>query len=70
MVRSAPNDFDAMRTAQGMENAGATVISITYNGQHQPFGALEPSSKFVVWARVPDSINIDDVDAAIDKELG
>lgn len=69
MVRHANNDFEAMRTAQGMENAGANVFSITHAGMHQPFGAMAPSSKFVVWAKVPSLDMFDAIDAEIEKEL-
>lgn len=67
--RTADNDFDAFRVAQGMENAGATVFSITHNGMHKPYGALEPSSRFIVWSKVQSEGMIEAVDAAIDKEF-
>lgn len=70
MVRGAGNDFDALRVAQGMENAGATVFSITHAGMHKPFGAIDPSSKFVVWAKVESDSQIAAVDEAIDREFG
>lgn len=70
MCRNADNDLDAIRTAQGMENAGATVFSITHNGMHQPFGALSPSSRFIVWAKVENDDMIAAADAAIEKEFG
>lgn len=69
MVRHANNDFEAMLTAQGMENAGADVFSITHAGMHQPLGALAPSSKFVVWAKVPSADMFDAIDAEIEKEF-
>ena len=69
MVRKARDDFEALLTAQGMEKAGATVISIAYDGEHQLDGAMIPTSKFVVWARVPDGVQIDDVDENIDTAI-
>ena len=69
MVRHARDDFEAMLTAQGMEKAGAEVISIAYNGEHQQQGAMIPSSRFVVFARVPDYIQMDDVDGGIDSAI-
>lgn len=69
MVRHADNDFEALRIAQGMENAGAAVFSIAHDGMHQPYGAMAPSSRFVVWAKVPSDLLIDAVDAAIKKEF-
>lgn len=70
VMRNANNDFDAYRTAQGMENAGAVVFSITHNGMHQPFGAMVPSSRMVVWAKVESDDMIDAVDKAIEAEFG
>jgi hypothetical protein len=69
MVRHANNDFEAMLTAQGMEEAGADVFSITHDGMHQPFGAMIPSSKFVVWAKVASDELFDEVDKAIAREF-
>ncbi len=69
MVRRGKDDFEALLVIQGMENAGATVISVTYDGEHQQQGAMIPCSKFTVWARVPDDIQIDDVDKSIDAEI-
>ncbi len=69
MVRKARDDFEALLTAQGMEKVGATVISIAYDGEHTQQGAMIPCSKFVVWARTPDGVQIDDVDESIDKEI-
>jgi len=68
--RHADNDFDAFRTAQGMENAGATVFSISHNGMQQPYGAMAPSARFIVWAKVESEVMIDAVDASITKEFG
>lgn len=69
VCRQADNDFDAFRIAQAMESAGANVFSITYNGSHQPAGALAPSSRMVVWAKVTDDAMIVAIDKAIDKEF-
>lgn len=70
MCREANDVLDAIRTAQGMENAGATVFSITHNGMRQPHGAMIPSSKFVVWAKVESDDMIAAVDKAIEAEFG
>lgn len=70
IVRHAQNDLDALRTAQGMENAGASVFSIAHDGMHQPYGAMIPSSKFVVWAKYDESATSPDrIDEAIEKEF-
>ena len=69
MTRKGKDDFEAYLVAQGMEDAGAQVISIAYDGEHQQYGAMIPCSKFTVWARVPDGVNIDDVDTAIDAQI-
>jgi hypothetical protein len=55
--------------AQGMENAGAQVISVSHDGMHQPFGAMEPSSKFIVWAKYESPMTPEQIDVAIDDEL-
>ena len=68
--RSANNDFDAYRVAQGMENAGAQVFSISHNGMHQPFGALSPSSKFIVWAKFLPPVTCDSIDDEIARQFG
>lgn len=69
MMRNADNDFDAFRIAEAMEEAGADVFSIAYNGQHQPYGALAPSSKFIVFAKVKDDEHIRKIDKAIETAL-
>jgi len=53
MVRKARDDLEALLTVQGMEKAGAEAISVAYDGEHQQLGAMIPCSKFVVFARVP-----------------
>jgi hypothetical protein len=65
--RTAPNDLHAFFIAQGMEDAGAQVISISHNGQKQDYGALAPSSKFIVWARYEEPLTCDDIDDFIEK---
>lgn len=69
MVRKGRDDFETLLVASGMEKAGATVISVAYDGEHTQQGAMIPCSKYVVWARVPDGVQIDDVDKSIDKEI-
>ena len=69
MVRSAGNSFIALLTANAMESAGAEVVGVTYDGQHQLYGALVPSSRFIVFAKVMDEQQIDRVDKAIDAAL-
>ena len=69
MVRKARYDFEALLTAQAMDGAGADIISIAYDGEHQLQGALIPTSKFVVFARVPDGVQIDYIDERIDAAI-
>lgn len=69
MVRKSRDDFEALLTAQAMECAGAEVISITYDGHHHLQGAMVPTSKFNIWARVPVGIQIDEIDKAIDQKI-
>jgi len=69
MVRQGKDDFEALLVACGMENAGAEVISIAYNGKHLQQGAMQHCSKFTVWARLPEGTSIDDVDKSIDAQI-
>jgi len=69
MMRSAEDDFVAMRTANGMEKAGAVVFSITSNGERSHFGAMAPHTRFIVWAKVANDEMIDVVDESISREL-
>jgi len=69
MMRNGANCFEAFLVAEGMEKAGAEIISIAYDGEHKQIGAMIPSSKFVIFARVPDDIQMDSVDESIDSEI-
>lgn len=70
IVRHANSDFDALRTAQGMEKAGASVFSISHNGMPRPEGAIIPSSQFLVWAKYEGPLTTDEIDLAITREFG
>lgn len=70
ICRDANSDFDAFRTAQGMENAGAEVFSISHDGMHQPYGAMVSSSKFIVWAKYKAPATPDSIDEMISAEMG
>jgi hypothetical protein len=62
------DDFHALLTAQAMEDCGATVISISYSGHEKPFGAMESSARYNVFARFdPALTSFDQIDEAIDK---
>lgn len=67
ICRHANNDLHALWTAQGMEDAGAAVISVSHNGMRHPEGALIPSSSFIVWAKYDDPVTPDLIDAAIER---
>lgn len=69
MVRLAEDDFEALRTANAMESAGACVFAITPNGTATYQGALAPHDRFRVWCKVTNDSVIDSVDVAISKEL-
>lgn len=73
LMRNARNSFEAFLTAGAMEASGADVFSIAYNGQDQPFGALIPSSRYVVFAKYESPLSEEEfcnaVDAAIDAAL-
>jgi hypothetical protein len=62
------DDFHALKTAQAIEDCGATVISISYRGHEHPFGAMVPSARYNVFARFDPSItSFDQIDEAIEK---
>ncbi len=68
--RTSINRFDALLTAQGMENAGAETFSISYDGGEQALGALIPASRYIVWGRYNEDVTgPDKIDEAIEKEL-
>lgn len=69
MQRWAEDDFKAMLIAQGMENAGADVFSISFRGSDTYEGASLPHSQYIVWAKVTNDEMIDVVDQEIDKQL-
>lgn len=64
MLRHAKDDFTALSVANGMEQAGAEVISITDAGG-PPFS--KNCGRFILWARVQDEANISEVDKCIDS---
>jgi hypothetical protein len=72
IVRHANNDFDALRVAQGMENAGASVFSVAHNGMYQPDGALIPSARFVVFGKYEgdEETRCNEIDKSISREFG
>ena len=70
LSRHANSDFIAYQTAQGMENAGATVFSVTHNGMKKGYGAIDPSSRFIVWCAYASPVTADLIDHAIGKEMG
>lgn len=64
IVRHAADDFGALLTAQGMEDAGAQVFSVTLNHTHYE------ARRFLVFARYdPDSVTPDQIDEHIQKLL-
>ena len=65
IVRQAGSAFEAQRIAQGMENEGAEVFSITgaaYRGHPQI------RTYFYVWGKVEDETQIDRVNRGIESE--
>lgn len=70
IARRADSDFEALQIAQAMEDVGASVISVSFDGTHQPYGTLAPLSKFLVWAKLNQHLSVDQVDQAISKKLG
>jgi hypothetical protein len=56
--RDASDDYMALMIANGMERAGAQVISV-----------MESEGRWYVWARMQASLDISKVDASIEREL-
>lgn len=69
ILRHANTDFDALTIAQGMENAGACVISVSQNGMTQPEDGMAPTVKFIVWAKYEDPLTTGEIDDAINREF-
>lgn len=69
MMRYAEDDFTALKIAEAMENAGATVITLTSHGEAQYPAALAPHVRYIVWARVRDDAHIAAIDRAIEAEF-
>ena len=69
MVRKGTSDFQAFQIATAMEEAGANVFSITYDGQYKELGMELPRSRFCVWAKIESDAQIDGIDKAIDHAL-
>jgi hypothetical protein len=71
ICRHAYTDFNALEIAQGMENAGASVFSITsiniprersfFDKEIYPFS-------FIVWARYDLPVTVNSIDHEIRKE--
>ena len=58
LVRHAEDDFRALQTAQGMEQAGATVFSIVNLGSNRQFN-------LAIFARFDAPVTVNAVDEAI-----
>jgi hypothetical protein len=68
IVRHAKDDFGALLTAQGIEDAGAQVFSVTLNHTHNH--THYETRRFLVFARYdPDSVTPDQIDEHIQKLL-
>lgn len=66
VVRHAKDDFDALLTAQGFEDAGATVISISLNHTKEP----DSTSRFLVFARYDSTmVTVHLMDHCINRSL-
>jgi hypothetical protein len=69
MCRRAEDDFEAMLTAQGMEDAGVNVFSISGNGQDTHPGALSPHTRYVVWGKALCDDHISKADDEISRVI-
>lgn len=66
LLRNAADEHEAWKTAEGMEDAGCYVFSVTVN-PHLPRDSV---LKWAVWGRYDDDLVCpDEVDAEIDKRL-
>jgi hypothetical protein len=69
MSRHAEDDFEAFRVAKAMDSVGADVFSIVYNGSAKYPTAIDPHSRYIVFAKVKNETHIATVDNAIDNEM-
>ena len=67
MVRHAVDDFHALKIANAMESVGATVFSITATDAKLRDGAMEPSMRYTVWAKIADYALCDAVDEQLEE---
>ena len=69
IIRQARDSFGVLLMAQAIENTGGDVFSIASNGQEQQFGALIPSTRYIVCAKFEPPITYDELDEAMDKAI-
>ena len=67
IYRDAEDDFKAFLTAQAIENSGATVFSITPNGEGTYPFCSAPHRRFIVWAKYQEPFDVDAMDELITK---
>jgi hypothetical protein len=69
MVRRSFDDFEALMTAQGMENAGATVVSIVFDPTVKSITYGKRDGMWYVFSRYADPVTPDAVDVCIEAAL-
>lgn len=74
ILRHASTSLHALFVAQGMENAGSAVFSVTHDGEGYAEGLTsrpeqQPGSRFIVWAKFTDPVTCDSIDAEIVAEF-
>ncbi len=69
MVRQARDDLEAARLMNVMEEAGAEILTLVKLDKERQLGALVPSYRYAVWARVTHTADIDAIDEAIEKVI-
>ncbi len=67
--RDAEDDFKALLTSQAMEDSGATVFSITPNGEGTYQFAVAPHTRFIVWAKADEPFSTDAMDDRISAAM-
>ena len=61
ILRHAESDYDALMVAQGMEDAGANVFSVAWNGKPGTMLA------FAVMGKYCDPVTVEAIDEAIER---
>ena len=69
IARQADNIVEAQRIAQAMENAGASVFSVSSDGYRRNVSQQRAHTCFVVWAKYAAPLTSTEIDRAIERAM-